>query len=310
MCVVVVPLHLVHTFVVVARAKRMDRAAEKLGLTPGAISQRIKELEVQLQRRLLDRSRSGLELTRSGAKLFRAVAGPLDKVSAGYAAVSGGDDSKQITINTTPSFAALWLVPRLDTFTAAHADIAISVETDTRVIDLAGDPVDLVIRHGLGRWDGLASHWLMAPELIVVASPKLLAKGPPIQAFRDCLRYPLIHDIQRQDWRLLCEALQTDAAVADTGPAYADDHLLVRAAVAGQGLALVSTAYAKSEIEAGRLVAPLNMSWPTKFAYYLVGNPKTFRRAAVRQFKDWILSEAKRENQRYRSLIPAISPSS
>ena len=49
----VAPLHLLHTFIVVVRAKRMDRAAERLGLSPGAISQRIKELEVQLQRRLL-----------------------------------------------------------------------------------------------------------------------------------------------------------------------------------------------------------------------------------------------------------------
>jgi len=255
-------------------------------------------LEAQLQRRLLDRSRSGLELTRSGAKLFGAIAGPLDKVSAGYAAVSGGDDSKRITINTVPSFAASWLVPRLGSFTEAHPDIAIAIETDTRVVDLAADPVDLVIRHGLGRWDGLTCHWLMAPELVVVASPKLLAKGLPIATLGDCLRYPLIHDIERRDWHLLCEALRTKSAVTDAGPAYADDHLLVRAAVAGQGLALVSTAYANSEIEAGRLVTPLDIRWPTKFAYYLVGAPKTFRRAAVKRFKDWILSEAKCESEK------------
>lgn len=291
-----VPFHLLHTFVVVVQARRMDRAAATLGLSPGAISQRVKELENRLQRRLLDRSRSGLEPTRSGARLFRAVAGPLSKIAAGYAAVSGGDDSQRITINTVPSFAALWLVPRLGSFTAAHPDITISVETDTRVVDLAADPVDLVIRHGLGRWDGLSSHWLMAPEQIVVASPKLLAKGPPIAKLGDCLRYPLIHDIDRRDWRLLCEALRINAAGTDAGPAYADDHLQIRAAVAGQGLALVSTAYANSEIATGRLVAPLDISWPTKFAYYLVGAPRTFRRAAVKRFKDWILSEARRES--------------
>lgn len=289
------PFDLLHTFVVVVRARRMDRAAEMLGLTPGAISQRIAALEARLQRRLLDRSRSGLELTRSGARLFRAIAGPLDKVAAGYAAVSGGPDSKRITINTVPSFAALWLVPRLGSFTEAHPDIAIAIETDTRVVDLAADPVDLVIRHGLGRWDDLTSHWLMAPELAVVASPKLLAKGPPLATLGDCLRYPLLHDIERRDWCLLYEALRIKGTVTDVGPAYADDHLLVRAAVAGQGLALVSTTYANSEIEAGRLVAPLDIRWPTKFAYYLVGAPKTFRRAAVKQFKDWILSEARRD---------------
>ena len=79
----IAPFHLLHTFVVVVRTGRMDRAAEVLGLTPGAISQRIKELEQRLQRRLLDRSRSGLTLTRSGDKLYRSVAGPLDRVAAG-----------------------------------------------------------------------------------------------------------------------------------------------------------------------------------------------------------------------------------
>ena len=85
---------------------------------------------------------------------------------------------------------------------------------------------------------------------------------------------------------------------SDTGLAYADDHLLVREAVAGQGLALVSTVYANSEIEAGRLTTPLDISWPTKFTCYLVGTPKTLRRTAVKQFKEWILSEAKCEHEK------------
>lgn len=84
----------------------------------------------------------------------------------------------------------------------------------------------------------------------------------------------------------------------DTGLAYADDHPLVRAAVAGQGLALVSTVYTNSEIEAGRLTTHLDISWPRKFTCYLLGTPKTFRRAAVKQFKDRILSGAKCENEK------------
>jgi LysR family glycine cleavage system transcriptional activator len=292
----IAPFHLLHTFVAVVRSGRMDRAAEVLGLTPGAISQRIKELEQRLQRRLLDRSRSGLALTRSGDKLYCSVAGPLDKIATGYAAVSGGGTSKRIVINTVPSFAALWLVPRLGSFTEAHPEIEIAIETDTRIIDLTADPVDLVIRHGLGRYEGLTSHWLMAPELVVVASPKLLQRGPPIERLADCLHYPLLHDIECRDWRMLFEAMRIEASVPETGTAYADDHLLVRAAAAGQGLALVSTAYANSEIDSGRVVSPLSVRWPTKFAYYLVGRPQTFRRSVVRQFKAWILAEAAPNN--------------
>jgi LysR family glycine cleavage system transcriptional activator len=195
-----------------------------------------------------------------------------------------------------PSLAALWLVPRLGSFTTAHPEVEIAIETDTRMIDLAADPVDLVIRHGLGRYGGLTSYWLMAPELVVVASPKLLQRGPPIERLADCLRYPLLHDIERQDWRMLFEAMRIKASVSETGTAYADDHLLVRAAAAGQGLALVSTAYAKTEVDGGRVVSPLKVRWPTKFAYYLVGRPQTFRRPVVRQFKTWILGQAALDN--------------
>jgi LysR family glycine cleavage system transcriptional activator len=110
--------------------------------------------------------------------------------------------------------------------------------------------------------------------------------------------YPLLHDIECRDWRMLFEAMRIEASVPETGTAYADDHLLVRAAAAGQGLALVSTAYANSEIDSGRVVSPLSVRWLTKFAYYLVGRPQTFRRSTVRQCKTWILAEAAPNNNR------------
>jgi LysR family glycine cleavage system transcriptional activator len=76
------------------------------------------------------------------------------------------------------------------------------------------------------------------------------------------------------------------------GHAFSDDTLLVRAAVAGQGLALVYDTYAAGDIAAGRLVQPFKGSWPSKFAYYLVGRASTFRRPAVRRFKTWLIEEA------------------
>ena len=195
-------------------------------------------------------------------------------------------------INTVPSFAALWLVPRLGSFTEAHPEIEIAIETDTRIIDLIADPVDLVIRHGLGRYEGLTSHWLMAPELVVVANPKLLQRGPPIERLADCLRYPLLHDIEWRDWRMLFEAMRIKASVPETGRPTPMTISWSERPRRAKALALVSTAYANSEIDSGRVVSPLSVRWPTKFAYYLVGRPQTFRRSAVRQFKTWILAEA------------------
>lgn len=81
----------------------------------------------------------------------------------------------------------------------------------------------------------------------------------------------------------------------ERGPSYADDLLLIRAAIAGQGIALVRDVYAADEIAAGRLTLALDRPWPTAFAYYAVTAPDAVSRAPVRAFLDWLKAEAERE---------------
>jgi len=287
-----IPFELLHTFVLAARAERMAGAASTLGLTPGAVSQRIKELESVVGRQLLVRSPKGVEFTRAGQRLFERIDDPLRALEAAYADASGRRHPQRIVITTTPSFAANWLVDRLTDFAHSHPKIEVAVETRNSVVDLRSDPVDLAIRHGLGEYPGLVSHWLMAPAQIVVGSPRLLERGPPIKRPEDCLRYPLLHDIEQKDWAYWLKALGRKLEVPKSGHAFSDDALLVRAAVAGQGLALVYDAYAAKDIAAGRLVQPYKGRWPSRFGYYLVGRADTFRRPAVRRFKTWLTAEA------------------
>ncbi|WP_239508045.1 LysR substrate-binding domain-containing protein, partial [Enterobacter asburiae] len=87
-------------------------------------------------------------------------------------------------------FAASWLVPRLSSFSRRHSEIDVSLEIESRVVDLSREPVDLAIRHGNGDYPGLVVAWLMAPALIVVASPALLKSRAPIRAAADCLGFP------------------------------------------------------------------------------------------------------------------------
>lgn len=287
-----IPFELLHTFAVAARAARMAAAATTLGLTPGAVSQRIKALETLTGQRLLVRSAKGVEMTRAGHRLFARIDEPLRTLATAYGAASGRAGSQRIVVTTTPSFAAGWLVERLAAFASANPRIEIAVEAGDAVVDLRSDPVDLAIRHGLGEYPGLDAHWLMAPAQIVVASPTLLRRGPPILRAVDCLRYPLLHDIEQKDWQYWLAALGHKRTVPTGGHAFSDDTLLVRAAVAGQGLALVADTYAAGDIAAGRLVQAFKGRWPRKFAYYLVGRAATFRRPIVRRFKAWLIEEA------------------
>ena len=170
---------LLQTFVAVARAGKMKQAAHELALTPGAVSQRIRQLEEVAGRRLFTRTSTGVELSAAGEAMFVALAEPFQAIEAVDKEL-GAPSSRRVTVSTTPSFAATWLVPRLAMFGRLYPDIEIAVEAGTHPVDLKREPIDLAIRHGLGKYPGLESTWLVAPELIVVASPDLLKNRAPL----------------------------------------------------------------------------------------------------------------------------------
>ena len=173
-----IPIRDLHTFHVVARLGSMAAAANELGVTPGAISQRIKAIEETYGARLFTRSRNGIALTKSGAALWQEMREAFTAIEAAHATRIAGPATPRVRINAAPTYAWSSLVSDLGAFQAARPNVRLSVETEDRLVDLRSEPVDLAIRHGLGAYPGLKSAWLCSPELIVVASPDLLrAKG-------------------------------------------------------------------------------------------------------------------------------------
>jgi LysR family glycine cleavage system transcriptional activator len=285
---------LLQAFVAVARAGKMRQAAQELALTPGAVSQRVRQLEEAAGHRLFTRTRAGVELTAAGETMFAALAEPFRALEAADGEL-GVVPSRRVTVSAVPSFAATWLVPRLASFARRYPDIEIAVETGLRPVDLKREPIDLAIRHGLGRYPGLDATWLVAPALIVVASPDLLRDRPMLKEPADCRAFPLLHDLNRQDWPLWFEAHGVAAPNCKKGPAFSESHLIVRAAVAGQGLALVRDVYAADDLRSKKLMKALTVNWPLQFAYYAVTTSEAAQKPAVRRFRDWLIEEARHE---------------
>src|SRR3954468_3231486 len=103
---------LLQAFVAVARAGKMKRAADELALTPGAVSQRIRQLEDAAGHRLFTRTRGGIELTTAGEAMLAALDAPFRAIEAVDSEL-GAAPSRRVTVTTMPSFAATWLLPRL-----------------------------------------------------------------------------------------------------------------------------------------------------------------------------------------------------
>ena len=281
----------------VGQRKSVKAAAQALHVTPGAVSQQIRVLEDRLGVVLLERERLGMRLTEAGASVFPRLREAFLQIDQAMHDLESTKARRSLTVSTVATFAASWLVPRLGRFKQLHPDIEIRVEATSELVDLRRDRVDVALRHGLGDYPGLEVIPLMAPVLTPVASPGFLkAHGAVIHEAGDCLGYPLLHDGDRADWQLWLKAHGVaDDMRAERGSAFDDDFLLIRAAEAGQGLALVPQAYAQEEIAAGRPIQGLGKPWPARFAYYAVTRPGAADRPEVRAFLDWIREEAEKK---------------
>ncbi len=295
------PLTALRAFAEVGRHGTVKAASKALGVTSSAVSQHLTTLQIRLDARLFERSNQGVRLTPLGRRLLDPILAGFDQIEDALGAFEARRSRRRtrLRISTMGSFAATWLVPRLGGFTAAHPWIEVAVQTSPDLVPLGrgSGAADIAIRHGLGAYEGLGSVCLLRPRLVPVGSPDLLAKAPPIRVPADCLRFPLLQDADGMDWTLWLRGfgVADPQRRASHGPRLGDDYLLIRAAVAGQGLALVRDTSAADEIAAGRLALALDAPESTAFAYWLVTRPDAAaQRPAIAAFKSWIMQEAAR----------------
>ena len=135
-------------FEATASLSSVTRAAEALGVTPGAVSQQIRELERQLAVALFTRTPGGLVLTEPGETLFSAAREGLDRIAAGVRAVRPPVARRPLVIGAYTHFASGWLIPRWGKFLARHPDIQIELSTTAQAEDLVPTHYDAVISVG------------------------------------------------------------------------------------------------------------------------------------------------------------------
>ncbi|QXH48757.1 LysR family transcriptional regulator [Pseudomonas xanthosomatis] len=298
----VLPLLALRAFSETTRLGSLKAAAERMGVTPGAISQQIRLLEDRLGVTLLTRSRYGVQLTEAGSSLYPGLSRGFGQIESALLDLQALTRSNTLTISTQPSFASSWLVPRLPDFNAQYPQIDVRVQSTAELVDLLRDPVDIALRHGLGDYPGVESIPLLAPVLLPVASPGLLAGGPALDEPKDCLHYPLLQDADRADWSLWLKAhgVEPDSR-SRRGPSFDEDLLLLRAAASGQGIALVQAQHAEEDLASGRLVVALDRPWPSRFAYYLVARKENLERPHLQAFVGWIRGQLELEQ------LPALT---
>jgi LysR family transcriptional regulator, glycine cleavage system transcriptional activator len=286
------PLNALRAFEATARHLSVKNAAHELYVTPGAVSQMLKALELHLGVQLFRRVNRGIFLTDAGQGYLPPVRNAFRQIAEATERITGSVDTGILTVSATPFFAAAWLVPRLNAFQEAHPDIDLQLVTSNALVDFSRDGVDVAIRHGLGRYQGLLSERVVAVEIVPVAAPTLVARlGAPNNP-ADLTRWPHVHDTERKGWHLWFQSQGIDEIGNPRGPAFDDSSLLLKAVLAGQGAALLPAAMVALELAEGRLVKLADVALLEDFAYYLVYPQANRERLKVAAFRTWILEAA------------------
>ena len=165
-------------FIEVARELNFTRAAAKLGVSPSALSHRMRGLEERLGLRLLTRSTRSVTLTAAGDRLLQSVGPRLDEIDAEVAALGELRDKPagaiRITVDEHGFNSALW--PALRKLLPKYPDVKVEVAIQNGFTDIVAERFDAGVRLGAT----VAKDMIAMPigpemRMVTVAAPAYLA---------------------------------------------------------------------------------------------------------------------------------------
>jgi LysR family glycine cleavage system transcriptional activator len=284
-----------------ARLLSFTLAALELHLTQSAISRQVAALEADLGMRLFVRRTRSLILTSAGERLLRATQPSLASIDRTVNEIRGTGTAPRVVLTTYPSFASLWLVPRLAAFQRAYPGVELRIDADNRRLDLEGEDVDIALRRCPPRDAPPGAVCLVEEEVTPALSRELLNRfGGSLDEPADLLRLPLIEidDDLPGDAAGTWSNWFASAGIGDERDAstpimvvtFVDQSM--QAAARGHGVVMARRPFLDDMLASGELVVPFPERFvKTGYSTYLVVNRHSRKRKDVAQLRTWLLDE-------------------
>lgn len=300
------PLTAVRVFEAAARHENFTLAAAELGMTQAAVSYQIKVLEERVGLPLFVRSKRRVLLTDAGRTAAAQVSRAFDGLDAAFARLRAEDEG-MLTISTSQTFANTWFAWRLGGFQMAHPDMAVRLLASDALADFVTDDVDIAVRSGREpNWPGLHAELLIRVDYTPMCSPDFLARHGGTLAPADLLRLPLIspQDVWWSSW-LRAAGVDVPDVINRPGIRLDSQAHEGNAAIAGQGVAILTPFFWRNDLRDGRLVQPFDQLTTRGFGYWLVYPEHRSRVPKIKRFREWLVAEIASD---LNALVPAISP--
>lgn len=264
-----------------------SQAAEKLFMTQSAVSQHIKQLEEDVGQLFIRQNRTLLP-----TELAEALKASLKK---GFSELEYGWDQavqplqKTLTLSVLPSFASSWLLPRLDRFSKQYPEIELRLSMTEQQVDFERSNIDAGIRYGLGNYPELISRHLMDDYLFPVVNPHVFSN----LNIDDLAHHTLIRDNSPNhfNWEGWLDYVGKATLQPKRYLSISDGSLMIKAAIAGQGIALGRRSLVHEELASGMLHQPFQEELKSPFSYYLVMPARSRTNPSMKMFSAWLIEE-------------------
>lgn len=281
-----------------ARYANFTRAAEELGVTQSAVSRQIAYLEDFLGIKLFERVRRRVLITTEGREYAEKIASVLRQAERATHDITSAQMGQVLHISSFATFAAKWLAPRMPLFTARHPDVCFKI-TALEHYHMYRSPdsgLDVAIHYGEASWPESLLDRLMYETVLLVCTPAYAATHK-LEKPADLTRVTRLHQIMTDAWPdMLAELNMSDSDLAQ-GPMFDQYAMVIEAALNDLGVAVIPSFIIESHLEKGELIPLFNVSIRSRHAYYLVYPEAKRNCERIKDFRRWIVAEARRSEQ-------------
>ena len=278
------------TFETAARNRNFKKAAEELGVTPGAVSHQIKYLEEDLNFSLFDRKHHKKNLSDQGESLFAVLQSSFSAISSTLSNLRRSTNTEDVAISSTTAISSLWLTPRLVQFWRENPEIPVNQHV-TDNPDFQGVAVDLQICYGYVENESNQKHTLFHDELVPVCSPKFKLKHPN-PTIEELAQLPLIHlrakDKNWSNWFAWFSSLGYKGKI-DHGITVNNYIIALQAASDDVGIVLGWKHLLKPKLDSGELVILGKTSTPAPSAIYITSDSEDLLSENVKALRDFLI---------------------
>ena len=279
-------------FVSVVDLGSQSAAADHLDLSRPVVSRYLAELEDWVGARLMHRTTRKLSLTAAGSEILPRCRQMLELSSDMQAAVSEPDEAPRglLRISVSTSFGQAQLADAMAAYVKRFPGVSIDLQMLDRTVNLVDERIDLAIRTSNDLDPNLIARRLTVCRSLICASPAYLLEHPAPQQVEDLrLHNCLTHSyFGKSLWHF--EQAGEQVSVPVQGNISANEaSTLLRAAMAGAGIAMLPSYQANVHIRRGELVRLLPHAEPRQMNMYAVYASRKHMPAALRSMLDFLV---------------------